>query len=338
VARRRYAWEKLDDAQLLRLRFRDLGLKLSDSPVQRRIERLHGDLARAGLRFRPHAWLSTEWFSPDGVPGIAVPFYLAHPRLARLERAQMRDVEGGTETACLRLLRHETGHALDSAYRLHRRRLWREAFGNWSQPYENAYTPRPYSKRYVMHLDMWYAQSHPAEDFAETFAVWLQPRSDWRRRYARWPALKKLEAVDALMRSIAGRPPLVRSREQTERLSALSQTLGEHYESRRRRTSVYRRALFDPILHRLYPAGPGPSEPAASFLRRHRAQLRRAVGTWTGIYRHAIDQLLEEMIERADELDLHRRRPSAEALADAIAVLTVQTMNHFHGSRFRLMR
>ena len=26
-----------------------------------------------------------------------------------------------------------------------------------------------------MHLDPWYAQSHPDEDFAETFAVWLTP-------------------------------------------------------------------------------------------------------------------------------------------------------------------
>ena len=338
MARRRYPWQDLDDDELLKLRFRDLGLKLADSPVRARVARLHAELAQKGLRFRPHAWLSTEWFSPDGVPGIAVPCYLAHPRLARLERAQMRDVEGGTEAACMRLLRHEAGHALDSAYRLHRLKRWRDVFGDWSQPYENAYTPRPYSKSYVMHLDMWYAQSHPAEDFAETFAVWLTPRSEWRKRYAGWPALEKLMAVDALVRSLAGRAPPVRTREETERLSALPQTLGEHYEARRLRTAMLRPALFDPVLRRLYPEGPGPSEPAASFLRRHRAQLRRAVGTWTGIYRHAIDQLLEGMIQRADELELRRRRPSAEALADAIVVLTVQTMNHFHSSRFRLMR
>ena len=28
-----------------------------------------------------------------------------------------------------------------------------------------------------------YAASHPEEDFAETFAVWLTPRSNWRQSF-----------------------------------------------------------------------------------------------------------------------------------------------------------
>jgi hypothetical protein len=135
----------------------------------------------AVLVFRPHFWLSDEWFCPDGEPGIAMPFYLAHPRLARLEMAQMREVEGGTREWCLRILRHETGHAIENAYRLRRRPRRRELFGRTSQPYPDSYSPRPYSKSFVRHLDAWYAQSHPDEDFAETFAVWLTPDSDWRR-------------------------------------------------------------------------------------------------------------------------------------------------------------
>ena len=66
----------------------------------------------------PHAWLSDEWFSPDNTPGIAIPFYLAHPRLMRLERRQILEVEGGTASECLRILRHETGHVVQHAYRL----------------------------------------------------------------------------------------------------------------------------------------------------------------------------------------------------------------------------
>ena len=147
---------------------------------QQRVERLHGALALAGLRFRPSVWLSTAWFSPDGVPGFAVPFFLAHPRLAALERAHMFEVEGATREDCARLLRHEAGHALDTAYRLHRRADWREHFGRASEPYRRGYVPRPDSRHYVHHLQGYYAQSHPFEDFAETFAVWLGSRGRWR--------------------------------------------------------------------------------------------------------------------------------------------------------------
>ena len=154
------------------------------------------DLQRRGMRFRPHVWLSEEWFSPDGVPGIAVPFYMAHPRLMRLERQFMDEVEGGNANWLTRILRHEIAHALDNAYRLRRRKEWRRVFGRASRPYPDIYRPRPASRDFVLHLGHWYAQSHPTEDFAETFAVWLQPKARWRREYQGWPALRKLEYVD----------------------------------------------------------------------------------------------------------------------------------------------
>ena len=121
---------------------------------------------------------------------------MAHPRLMRLERNQMLEVEGGTKTWCMRILRHEAGHAIDTAYRLHRRKSYKSTFGNYSDPYPEYYRPKPRSKKFVMHLEPWYAQSHPAEDFAETFAVWLMPRSRWRKKYEGWTALKKVELVD----------------------------------------------------------------------------------------------------------------------------------------------
>ena len=185
---------KLSDEQLLDVRFCDLKLRLEDTPLAARIERLYCELERKRIRFRPHFWLAEEWFSPDGVPGVAIPFYLAHPRLAKLEQQQMFDVEGGTDRGCMRLLRHEAGHAIDTAFRLHRRKIWRQYFGHYKRRYPKYYTPRPQSRRYVLHLDWWYAQSHPTEDFAETFAVWLKPGSKWRKEYVGWPALKKIQA------------------------------------------------------------------------------------------------------------------------------------------------
>ena len=182
------AWATFSDEQLLALRMCDLGLSLEGSDLDKTHRAAQRRARGARPRLPPHFWLSDEWFTPDGVPGIAIPFYLAHPRLAKLELAQMLEVEGGDPASCLRILRHEAGHAIDNAYLLRRRPTRRRLFGLPATPYPEYYTPKPYSKSFVQHLDHWYAQSHPDEDFAETFAVWLDPQSMWATRYAGWPA------------------------------------------------------------------------------------------------------------------------------------------------------
>jgi len=224
--RKDFDWAELPDDELLEVRMCELGLRIEKTPLAKRVERLYAELEHREIRFRPHCWLSDEWFSCDGVPGIAIPFYLAHPRLARLERKLMLEVEGGTQDWCMRILRHEAGHAIDTAYGLHRRRRWREVFGKYSQPYPSFYQPKPYSKKYVLHLDSWYAQSHPSEDFAETFAVWLKPRSRWRSQYRGWSALKKLQYVDELMTEIRDARPAVVTRRHVAPLRSMRKTLG----------------------------------------------------------------------------------------------------------------
>src|SRR5438128_3708800 len=226
---RKFAWASLPDSELLKLRLKDLKVTIAGTWVEASLEDLYGELAQRGLRIRPHAWISNEWFSPDDSPGIAIPFYLVHPRLTRLERKMVIDVEGGTVPECMRILRHEAGHVVQVAYRLHRHRRWQQLFGRSSTRYPDYYRPNPGSRRYVQHLPLWYAQSHPDEDFAETFAVWLTPRSDWRKRYAGWPALKKLEYVDELMSEIGAEKPSLVGRTRVEPLNTLTQTLAEHY-------------------------------------------------------------------------------------------------------------
>ena len=204
--RRAASWSKLDDEALLDLRLDELVLPRTTGFVPDHMQKLYRELRSRGIRLRPHFWYAEEWFSPDGVPGIAVPFYLAHPRLQRLERHLMQQVEGGNSLWLTRILRHEAGHAIDTAWGLSQRPDWRRVFGSPRERYPSDYRPRPASRRHVLHLGHWYAQSHPTEDFAETFAVWLQPRARWRREYADWPALRKLEFVDGLMAEIARQP------------------------------------------------------------------------------------------------------------------------------------
>src|SRR5690554_4075441 len=101
-------WESWPDEKLLDLQLCDLGLRLRGTELVPRIHELYRELRAHGIvHFRPHFWLSDDWFTPDGVPGVAIPFYMAHPRLARLEFAQMLEVEGGTPEWCMRILRHE---------------------------------------------------------------------------------------------------------------------------------------------------------------------------------------------------------------------------------------
>jgi hypothetical protein len=158
--------ENTGDETLLATRLCDLPVRLEGTLMARRMVRLHGELRRRSIVALPHAWLSEEFFSPDGVPGFAIPFYLAHPRLMRLERSQMLEVEGAGEAECRRILRHEAGHAIDDAYALSTRKRYRDLFGDPEAPYPDSYRPRPESRDYVINLANWYAQAHPVEDFS----------------------------------------------------------------------------------------------------------------------------------------------------------------------------
>ena len=332
------AWVDLPDEELLDLRFCDLGLRIEETVVEDRVDRLYEELGSRGIRLRPHVWLSSEWFSPDGVPGIAVPFYLAHERLTRLENRMMLEVEGGADAACMRLLRHEAGHAVCVAYRLHYRLRSREVFGKFSQHYPESYQPKSDSRDYVVNLDWWYAQSHPAEDFAETFAVWLRSGSRWRQQYASWPAMRKLEYIDQLMRQIDGKAPSVRSKRQVEPLRQLKTTLREHYRSKRRRYIDEWPEFYDRDLQKLFSDEPkyAKRQSAAAFLRQVGPEIRQKAAEWTGVPQYTIDQVVRDMIDRCKELRLRLAKPRHEAKTHATLMVTVQTMNHLHRGHYRI--
>ena len=330
-------WASYSDDQLLQVRMCDLGVTLSGTDLEVRIAQIGAELDARGLAFRPHYWLADEWFTPDGIPGVAVPFYLAHPRLARLELAQMLEVEGGDPESCLRILRHEVGHAIDNAYRVRRRPTRRRLFGSPTTEYPEYYTPKPYSKSFVQHLDHWYAQSHPDEDFAETFAVWLDPASMWATRYAGWPAQRKLEYMDRLMRTLARLRPAVTSKRQVDPVSKLKKTLGEHYAKKREHYGLDHPDFYESDLRNLFSDAPqyAKNPSAARFLRRIRRDVRSRVASFTDSYQYTIDRLLEKIIERCRELNLRLTESEEESKADFMVFLTVQTMNYLHSGRHR---
>lgn len=324
------------DSQLLRMRLRDLDLRIEGTWVERALGRLAEELADRGLRLKLRTWVSDEFFCPDGVVGFAVPFYLLHPRLMKLEQRFMREVEGGTLSWCMKLLRHEAGHAICNAWRLHRKPAWQRLFGRASAPYPPQYRPRPDSRSHVLHLDFWYAQSHPLEDFAETFAVWLGPRERWRRRYAGWPAIEKLEWVDEVMGELAGTAPPVRSGARVDPLPELDRTLREHYR-RKRETygTIGASSVYDGDLRQLFPRPRDRRgyESAAAFLRRNRRAIRDEVRKWTPDYGFALDHVLREMMLRCRRLKLRRAASESRSRRDFALLLTARTVKYLHTSR-----
>ncbi len=324
--------------QLLDMRVCDLGLTIKGGPLQAPLAQLHRELDQRAFVFRPHVWLSDEWFCPDGIPGFAIPFFLAHPKLKRLETDMVMEAEGGNRQWCMKLLRHETAHALLNAYKLDQRPEWKRIFGRPTQRYPDSYLPRPYSKRFVVHLPNWYAQAHPHEDWAETFAVWLRPQSDWRRRYHKWPALKKLEFVDSLMKEIRQAKPKLRNQNTERAVAKLRMTLREYYTDKVARYGSNSPEFFDRDLTRLFSNAPEHSrnEKASRYIRRERRQVAQIVERWTGEYRYRINEVLNEMIERCDELKLRVGADDVTLRPEFCSCVTMIVMNKLFSDGFHV--
>jgi hypothetical protein len=261
---------------------------------------------------------------------IGVPFYLADPRLERIEDDFSEGIESDEES--MRFLRHEAGHAINYAYRLHDSPEWRQLFGPYSRPYRERYQVDPFSHDYVRHILGWYAQKHPDEDFAETFAVWLTPDLDWRKAYEGWPALTKLEYVDRVMSETAADAPATTEAELDLPVSEMSYTLADHYRRSSPALPVGDSALFDGDLRNIFgSADDSPrGQPAGEFLSSHRREIVGRIAYWTGESVFAVRQFLELIRARSEKLGLRVRGLEASTLVELTAFGTAVIMNHRH--------
>jgi hypothetical protein len=327
---------RMTDDELLGLRFRDLDIAIKGTWLERCITRLYSELDARGIRFHPPCFLADEWLCPDGEPIIGIAWYLAHPRLKRLETKMVLEAEGDTVTDCMKLLRHECGHALNYAYELHRRRRWRELFGSFSEAYPDRYKYRPYSKRFVRHLDEWYAQYHPDEDFAETFAVWLNPKSGWRRKYKGWPALKKLQYVDELMGRIGVKQPKHPDGTRHWDVSRLRSTLRTHYRKKTRFYAENYPDFHDLALRNIFLVEPNEdSRKAVEIMRELRRPLRNQVSRFTGEKKYIVDSVLRDISKRCRELKLYAPPDGSQMAVDITAYVTSLVMNYLYTGRFK---
>ncbi len=330
-------WETVR-LELLNTKISDLGLRLEGSPVEPYTCRLLRELESRRIRFRPEFYLTDVWGCPDKVPVIGIPFYLADPRLIRLEEEQAGEIEDGREI--MTYLRHEAGHAVNYAYRLWRKPGWRETFGAFSKPYPKTFRPDRASRAFVRHLDTstygrMYAQRHPDEDFAETFAVWLTPRSGWRRRYRFWPALKKLYYVDSLMKGIRDVTPRVQRGRLSWPVASMNLRLIRVYGLRAERYRKEAQGYVDDRLAQVFPPFRGGTPvPAADFLREHHRELLTLVARWSGLDEEEAGEILNKLEQRAEALGIaFPRARRSRKLMEIAGLATALAMDYAYTGR-----
>jgi hypothetical protein len=322
---------------LLQQRIDELGLTIEGTRLEPLIQQLYRELEGAGISLNPPVYLSDEWGCPEGIPVIGIPFYLADERLRRLEDELMEGVEAESDEEILSYLRHEAGHAFNYAYRLYETEEWHKLFGPYSRPYREDYEPNPFSRNFVRHLPGWYAQKHPDEDFAESFAVWLDPESNWREAYAGWGCYPKLLYIDRIARTLGRTPPRV-TPEGYVPGAELGTSLAEHYRRfGHRRVEVP--AYFDGDLKDLFTRGPAPEnaqwEPADRFISRARRELVGNISYWTGLNEDMVRGLIEHFAERARALDLWVQPGDEQRLLlELVAYATTLCMNRLYKGDF----
>ncbi len=312
----------------------ELGLRVEGSPVEGYVRQLYHELDRRGLKkFRPVCYLTDEWGCPDQQPVLGIPFYLADPKLGRLEHA-VDSLED--ERQIMMYMRHEAGHVFNYAYRLYTTPEWRRLFGPFFRPYRDDYRPVPFSKNFVRHIEGWYAQKHPDEDFAETFAVWLTPRSPWRRQYKGWPAMRKLRYVERVARALAGVDPIVNTGE----VDITPEDIGLTVEQFYRQADQERRARIDIALDAhlgkiFLPRRRKESKPAADIITKYKSELVDKIAYWTGVRRPIVGGLVESIVRNCERMKLWGLvGEEARYLMEVTALATTLAMNYLLRGRF----
>jgi hypothetical protein len=328
------------EAPLTSMPIRNLGLTIAGTQLEPILETFRAELHHVAIRkLQPQFYLSTEWGVPFGTISVAIPFYLAKPELTALHAEYQGLVEGFSAADILRYLRHEMGHVVNYAYRLYDEKEWVKHFGSISQPYLEEYRPVPFSRRFVRHLPGWYAQKHPDEDWAETFAVWMTPRLDWRAEYeGRAEALAKLQFCDQTMKALKEREPLVTATEADEDVGELGSSLEEFYGSPTADTDEFApgldgalRTIFEDRGDKKDVDPNAPRRPASVLLQRVERDLLADIYRWTGHFPERTRPLLRHLARRADHLGLvYPEGHELPAVLGLTTMVTALAMNYVH--------
>jgi hypothetical protein len=328
---------------LLNTRICDLKLDLEQTVLFRCIQKLYSELDWKGLLFKPPYYFTCagdEWGCPDRVPIMGIPFHLADNRLVRIEREM--GYTSYDKRDLMILLRHEAGHATNYAYELYDELDWRGIFGDFYTTYPTNFRFKfnPFSKTYVRSQGepKYYAQAHPDEDFAETFAVWLTPRSNWRNAYKKWPSIKKLEYVDRIMGRLRNKKPHVTTGPLDAPYHSRTYTLIEYYGEALDNFKDKALGIYDEDLSKIFALGSNGHKrniPAKDFIRKNRRFLIEIISRWTGAREKVVAPVIGRFFLRCRELGLSLSHDEESlSLASLAALGTTVVMNYLHTGRY----
>ena len=189
-----------------------------------------------------------------------------------------------------------------------------------------------------MNNPKYYAQAHPDEDFAETFSVWLTPRSNWRKVYGRWPAIRKLEYMDRTMKRIARKKPVVGAGYLDSPYDSKTYTLIEYYGRALARFKAKALGVYDEELHRIFSSptnGYKRAIPASELIHKNRGFLLETISRWTGARDRVVAPVIGWLARCCSDLQLVQV-PGREShnLASLASLGTAIVMNYIHTGRY----
>jgi len=320
--------------KLLSTKLNELPLKIIDSHLEPAVKQLYIELGNAGISFKPETYLSDGWGCPSGIPIIGIPFYLADPVIYQVVN-EFIDPAPCDDSELIKYLRHECGHALNYACLLYKEPDWEKTFGLYSKPYKDNYKAVPFDTRFVRHSAGWYAQKHPDEDFAESFAVWLTPDSNWQKMYANTLALPKLLYISSLVKEFGGRQPEVTGGELDRPLEKLDVTLAGWCRMQRKagRRKIVLPDIINEDLRRLFPDAEG--DPVVSIFQANSRQLVHDVHDWTGVNRDSLGSLTHELSKRVETLELTiEPDKNTERITNLAIFISTLAMNYQYSGKF----
>lgn len=294
-------FEGLNQDEILALKLKQLKVDISGSWVEPLIKQVFEELESFGLKWRPHIWVSNEWFCPDGVPGVAIPFYLLSKKLIKMEKENVGFIEGHTDISFLKLFRHEVGHAFDNAFKLRNKHLRQSIFGSSKLEYKKYYSPKKYSTSYVKHLPLNYAQAHPDEDFAETFAFVISGKHN--KKFNQSLIVRKkinfiLQSLDSAKRS----RPKLNNKYKFEELNHDQRTLKSYYRQRRKDLNITNINTKD----FLQSFSDDPSEYQASkYLLARMKEIKSEVAEHVGTRTYHLDEIVKDIYQNLNKKKLY---------------------------------
>jgi hypothetical protein len=233
-------------------------------------------------RFRPKCYLTDEWGCPNMEPVIGIPFYLADPKLQRLE-SEMNDIEDARQI--MMYLRHEAGHAFNYAYALYKTKNGadlRAVPAALPRQLQTGSVLAPVRAAHGRLVRAKASRRRLCRDLRGLAHASLQ----LAQAVQGWGAMKKLLYMDRIGRKFGDADPVVASGDTDITVDEMEVTVGEFYQRAIDQQLTPGELPLDTDLHDIFNVSKRRRKnvrAAVDLLRENRKVLVDKVNYWTGV-------------------------------------------------------